>query len=158
MKSVTICLAILLVLSAIAKAQEPLKTEYGKPAELKGLTKLFVDTGGDTEQRNRILKEFEKEKLPGLTLLDSSDDAQVILFFGGSKVAYTRGQVTQGTGSVGTDYRSTGKGVAFIPKPPNTMRILLSVESVKYYVWTAKPEVKFVRDFIKAYKVANGLK
>lgn len=157
-KKTTIFAFAFFVLATLAHGQGSLKTEYGKPTELKGLTKLFIDTGGDTEQRDRILKEFDKEKNLGISVLDSQDEAQVVLFFAGDKVAYTGGSINNGNGSVGTGYRSTGKGIAFIPKQPNTMRIILSVNSTKNYVWTPKPEVKFTREFIKAYKEANGLK
>ena len=159
MKRHYIVLLLCLLSASALTAQSPLKTEYGKPSEMKGITKIFVDTDGDMEERQRMVAEFEKARIPRLDLLDSSDGAEVILYFAGGKVAYNRGYVNNGVGAMGTDYRSSGRGMAFIPKPlNNSIRILLSVESVKDYVWTAKPSTKFAREFIKAYKEANSLK
>ena len=154
-----ILLSLLCVLTAFsAKAQNAPKTEYGRPAELKGVTKIFIDTDGDTEERERMLTEFDKAKIPNLKILDSSDGAEVILYFNASKVAYNAGVVNNGSGSMNTQYRSAGKGIAFIPKGADTIRVLLSTQSVKNWAWNAKPSVKFARDFIEAYKEANGIK
>lgn len=158
MKKIVFVAFACLLFAATALSQASLKTEYGKPSELKGLTKIFIDTDGDMEERDRMTAEFTKASIPNITLLDGSDGAEVVLYFSGGKVAYNRGSVTNGTGHMGTDYRSAGKGMAFIPKGANTIRILLTTQSVKDFVWTAKPSVKFAREFIKAYKEANGLR
>ena len=36
---------------------------YGQPSDLKGLKKVYVDTGPDTKNRDSIIKELEKAKL-----------------------------------------------------------------------------------------------
>ncbi|MBA2524207.1 MAG: hypothetical protein H0V18_00285 [Pyrinomonadaceae bacterium] len=53
---------------------------YGKPEELKGLKKVFVDTDTDIKNRERIQKILIDSKL-GFELLDSEEDAQIILMF-----------------------------------------------------------------------------
>lgn len=134
------------------------KIEYGKPSELKGLKKIFVDTGGDTEERERILKEFEKANLKDIILLDNEEGAEVILLFVGGKERRTVGRINNGTGSLGSYGLSTGKGIAFIPKEPRTMRVLLSIDDSKETWFDKKPALKFAREFVKIYKIANEIK
>jgi hypothetical protein len=45
-------------------AQTPV-IEYGQPDELRGVTRVFVDTGIDAQQRGVVVKEIKKQ-LPGL--------------------------------------------------------------------------------------------
>lgn len=80
-RAMAIVLVVLLSLSIHAKSFD---VEYGKLSDLKGLKKVFVDTGADMKSRERILKEIEKAKL-GLELLDSAEGAEIILNFGGGK-------------------------------------------------------------------------
>jgi hypothetical protein len=150
--------SIILLTFSICKAQGQMKIEYGKPAELKGLTKIFVDTEGDTEERERIFKQFEKDGLKDITLLDSADGAEIILLFKGGKFEKTEGYVVNGNGDMDTKLRSKGKGIAYLPKSANTMRVILSVEDTKENALDKKPSIKFAREFIKVYKEANGLK
>src|SRR5206468_2853354 len=108
MRRLLFLLFICLFASVIAMAQASVKTEYGKTGDLKGLTKIFIDTDGDTEERNRMVEEFTKEKLTGVTLLDSIDGAEIVLSFTPGQVAYNRGSVSNGNGNMGTTYRSAG--------------------------------------------------
>ncbi len=129
--------------------QDAIKTEYGKPTELKGLTKIFVDTEGDTEERERIIKEFDKAKVEGISFLDDAAGAEIILSFVGGTYKKTFGNVSNGVGSMNTKLRSTGVGIAFIPKEPNVRRIILSVKDTKETALDKKPSVKFARELLK---------
>src|ERR1044072_8961493 len=51
---------------------------YGKPEDLKGLHKVFVNTGDDTKSRDQISKALKESKL-GFELLDSEEDAEIVL-------------------------------------------------------------------------------
>jgi hypothetical protein len=97
--------ALLLVLALCVPA---LAQEYGKPEELKGLTKMFVDTGGDMKNRERISKEIEEAKL-GIQLLDSEEGAEIILDFGGGKDKRLGGS----DGILRTKTYTTGTGRVF---------------------------------------------
>ena len=137
--------------------------EYGKPSELRGLKKVFVDTGSDLKNRERILKELEKAKLPDLEVLDSSDGAEIVLQFKPS-IKTEVGATTRpiyGTGAVHTDVHENemqaGKGIDFIPKGTR-IRVLLSFADVEETVFEKKPATNFAKTFIKEYKKANGLK
>lgn len=144
----------LLVLTFVAHAQD---FEYGKPVELKGLTKIFVDTGANLDDRERIIKELEKAKL-GIELLDSSDDAEIILLFRGRTDEKVTGAVnTQHATVIQTDELASGSGIVFI-KGANKPRIILSVSNSQQSRLEKRPVTKFVKAFVKIYKTANGIK
>jgi hypothetical protein len=126
---------------------------YGKPQELKGLRKVFVNTGGDITNRERIFKEIQNAKLD-LELLDSEEGAEVILVFAGGKEQITVGSVSNGTGSVSTRRVNVGEGKVFVIRD-NKMRIVMSYEGEERKIWEKKPATNFGRAFVKAYKKAN---
>jgi hypothetical protein len=133
--------------------------EYGKPSELQGLRKVFVDTGGDMKNRERISEEIDKAKL-GLELLDSIASAEIILNFGGSKEKFLAGVNTNPQGTLSTPtYRkmNVGKGMVFVVKD-NRARVVMSFEDEERTVFEKKPATNFAKTFIKAYKKANGVK
>ena len=45
-------LLCLFVIAAVVTTATAQSLEYGKPSELKGLKKVFVDTGGDIKNRD----------------------------------------------------------------------------------------------------------
>ena len=136
--------------------------EYGKPSELKGLKKVFVDTGGDMKNRERILNEIEKANL-GLELLDSADRAEVILNFQGGKEKQLSG-VNSTTDTYGNTHATpayrkitVGAGQVFVVKDQK-LRVVLSFDDEEKTVFEKKPATNFGKTFVKAYKKANDLK
>jgi hypothetical protein len=130
--------------------------EYGKPEELKGLTKVFVDTGGDMKNRERISKEIETAKL-GIELLDSDEGAEIVLDFGGGKSERIKGSITNGTGGIFTRRYDTGTGKVFIFRNGKA-RIVMSYEGEETHMWENKPATNFGKSFVKAWKKANNIK
>lgn len=136
--------------------------EYGKPAELRGLKKVFVDTGGDMKNRERILNEIEKAKL-GVELLDSAEGAEVILSFQGGKEKEMSG-VNSTTDTLGNTrstpaYRkiTVGAGQVFVVRRER-LRVILSFDDEEKTVFEKKPATNFGKTFVKAYKKANDMK
>jgi hypothetical protein len=119
MRKLILCALLLAASTAAGQG-----TEYGKPEELKGITKVFVDTGGDLKNRERITKEIEDAKL-GLQLLDSEEGAEVVLDFGAGRSERLKGSVANGTGSIFTKRYQTGKGAVFVVKDGKS-RIVMS--------------------------------
>jgi TonB family protein len=121
--------------------------EPGKPDELKGLTKFYVDTDGDRESLGDITDELQK-RLPQLVIVDRPDEAECILKFDGYRIrtfSYT------GTGRNDGVPITVDSGRAWVIKPVSAdkRRVLL------YYAGTkAKP---FVRGFVYEYKKVNGI-
>lgn len=164
-------LAAVILLSAIAfRAQNTtfpvLEFETGKPSELKGLTKLFVNAGTDGESRSQIIKEIERARLPGLVFVNSREDAEIVIRFGGSEKEITEDMIT--TPVVGTDWTMTtiersrvqsGQGLVFIAgKDRKRARIVINFGSVQDAAFEKRPQIKFARAFVRAYKEANGLR
>lgn len=148
MKKIILVTLFLLGLSLLTSAQE---YEYGKSIELKGLTKVFIDTELDAENRNRILEVIEKAKLENLTVVESSADAEVIIMFRGDSENVRIGRANH--------KRAIGKGVVATKSADGKkLRVLLSFESTQDKAGEKKPAAKFAKEFIKEYKMANGLK
>jgi hypothetical protein len=148
-------LALLLTLLLTSNAPQ---TEYGKPEELKGLTKVFVDTGGNMKDRERIQNEIRKSRL-GVELLDSQDGAEVVLKFGGGKEELDGGSfgsiLFPGIGVYRTV--NVGDGHVYIYRDGKP-RLVMSYEGVETHIWEKKPAKNFGKRFVEAYKKANGLK
>jgi hypothetical protein len=164
-----IFLSALILLSAVAvfRAQNTvfpvLEFETGKPSELKGLTRLFVNTGTDAESRDQIVREIEKAKLPGLVFVNSREDAEIVMRFGGSETEVMEGMTT--TPVAGTDWTMTtvdrsiiqsGQGLVFIAgKERKRARIIMSFVGAQDAAFEKRPPIKFARAFVRAYKEAN---
>ncbi len=78
MKLIAFAFAAVLFLSTAAFTQDI--SEYGKPDELKGVTKIFIFTGSDTYSREQIIKEIEHRQKKGsmvdLKIVDRGEDVQ----------------------------------------------------------------------------------
>ncbi len=135
--------------------------EYGKPSDLKGLSKVFIDTGVDTETRERIVERILKAGLKDLTFLDSDEGAEIVLVFRDRSIETVTGAVTNiyGTTNVVRDPLLHGEGTVFVvgdgaAKP----RVVLSVKNSQQSRAEKRPSTKFALAFVKAYKQANDLK
>jgi hypothetical protein len=62
--------------------------EYGQPEELRGITKVFVNTGVDVQVRDMIVKVIHK-RLPKLEVVSRPEDADIHLRFFTDKSAGT---------------------------------------------------------------------
>jgi hypothetical protein len=130
---------------------------YGKPEEMRGLKKIFVDTGPDMKNRERIMKALTESKL-GFELLDSAEGAEIVLMFKAGMDRKTIGVPSaRGTTIAQPDFL-TGVGFVLLPGQSGKPRLVMSFEDVQETVFEKKPVTNFVRDFIKAYKKANGVK
>lgn len=136
--------------------------EYGKPEELKGLVKVFVDTGTDLRNRERVLKELTKSKLP-FELLDSEEGAQVLMVFGAESsdrvtgVIHNRGGDTVSTSTPVWRKVKQGEGRVFVVKDGKA-RLVMSFEDEMRSGWEREPATNFARAFVKAWKKATGVK
>lgn len=146
-KSLLLSLAALLF-SLPVFAQQP-SIEYGQPNELRGVTKIFVDTGIDLQQRQLIVKAVQK-RLPNLDVVSRPEESDVHLRF--SSVQTRDGKAQE----VGTVVKVINN---------NRVRVLLSLKDFIFPVIEqkttpglaegyAKPYL-FAIEFVKAYKKAN---
>lgn len=156
-------LLLTLMLSTVVFGQD---FEYGKPGDLKGLKKVYLDTGADMETRNRIIENLEKAKL-GVEILDSPEDAEIVMVFASEKserlvginTIYNRSETF---GSASTTAQRieliAGAGRVFVRSKDGTKaRLILSLQNSQQSKLEKRPSTKFANAFIKAYREANNL-
>lgn len=138
-----------LLLSASAAAQTG-EVEYGQPEELRGVTRMFVDTSLDTQRRDSIIKDLRK-RLPQLEIVTSPEAADVHMRF---DVKAAEGGKTEVLGSVVKVIGKDRVRVLYSYKD-NTPTLIEGDPLHSYGVEYAKPQI-FARQFVKVYKKANG--
>jgi hypothetical protein len=160
---------LLLVLIPCSAVAQDLTIEYGTTSELRGVTKVFVDTGKDIRQREQIIKELRKS-LPSLIVVSRPEDAEVHLQFiirdraqSGSVIYPYPYPVSRGShvniGVLVPDggmAASEGVGVVLRQVGPNRARVLMSFRDAKGNPFERKPTTNFARNFVRAYKKANN--
>jgi len=77
----------------LANGQDLDRPRYGSASDLRGLTRLFVDTGADVRARDRIIRELRSSGIV-LELVQDARDAQILLEFGASVERRVSGWVT----------------------------------------------------------------
>src|SRR6185436_3998583 len=136
MKRLLLIAGLFIYSSIIGWAQNLSNIEYGKTDELKGVTKVFVNTNGDKKSRDEVASRIEKE-LAGVTVTDTSDGAEVILVFLG--------------GAYG------GDGMVYKVSPKGRARVLMNWKGSKGRFLGRDLEKKFAEAFIESYRKANKL-
>jgi hypothetical protein len=143
-----------------------LPNEHARPEEMKGLTKVFVNSGADPKDRGRIVKEIESAKL-GLAVLDSAEGAEIILDFGSrtelhddNVPIYSYQNPTWIIGRLQVRKEVLiGRGRVSVVKDGKP-RIVMSFEDTKTATafWDRAPATNFGKTFAKAYRRAHGAK
>lgn len=122
--------------------------ESGKPEELKGLTKFYVDTGGDREALGDLTGELQK-RLPRLVIVDRPEEAECILKFDGYRIR-TFSDTNTGRNGVPITVDS-GHGWVYRPVSAEKWRVIL------YYTGAGITAKSFAKAFAHEYKKANGI-
>ena len=110
-----------------------------------GLKKVFIDCGADVIERNNIASVIEKAKLADLVVIDTVEEAEVVLQFDSGKEKRP----------------SSYRGDIYLVirwRDPKVLRLLLSVDVAKDRLWKSSPSTRFAKEFVRAYKTANRLK
>lgn len=132
--------------------------EFGKPEELKGLKKFYVDTWGDRAAREELTGELLR-LMPSLELVDRTEQADCVILYS----PYARMEqpfVTDMKGRVQYETPKRvrgGRGWAVKPLAADRQRVILYYEDMKYSFAEREPTTNFARAFIDAYKKANGI-
>src|SRR5712675_220941 len=85
MKRLSVALALIALFASLSLAQNE-SYAYGQPSDLKGLKKVYIDSGPDTKSRDNIIKDLEKSKL-GFEIVDVQKDAEILLGYGAGSVS-----------------------------------------------------------------------
>ena len=129
--------------------------EVGTTDELKGLTRFYIDAGGNREALGEIAAELLK-LLPQLVLIDRPEYAECILKFD----AYRRTEFAEGPSRrrdgvpLKMDF---GRGWVIKPVTADKQRILMYYKGDKGSFVEDAPTATFVRAFVYEYKRANNL-
>lgn len=145
------CVLLASVLALPVLAQNP-TVEYGHPDELRGVKKVFVDTGTDIELRNHILEEIRK-RLPDLTIVSAPEGADIHLRFA-LKEERNYGVIVPVRSGIGVPY-SVGVGSVVKVIGDDRVRVLLSFKDSRTRFGERRPSTNFAREFVQAYQRAN---
>ena len=120
--------------------------EYGEPGELRGVTKIFVDSGLDAEQRERIAKEIKK-RVPALEIVSRPEESDFHLRYSAS------GEEAEITGTIIKIVNKDRIRVLYSFK--EAPQIFASDSIIGFGMRYAKPTI-FAAQFVKLYKKANS--
>ena len=128
-------------------AQTPV-IEHGQPDELRGVTKVFI--GIDAEQREVIVREIKKQ-LPNLEIVSTPDESDIHLLF---SLKETRDGRIEAVGTVVKliDANRARSLYAF----KGDMSPIYEQHAIKNYAIERMMPLTFAREFVRAYKKANG--
>ena len=135
-----------------ALAQNP-TIEYGSPAELQGVKKVFVDTGVDMESRERIIKEIQKGA-PNLAVVSRPEDADFHLrFYLEDEDNYA--VIVPARCRVGIASMRKGSGTVVRVIDDKHVRVLWSYKDSQRTTLERRPSTNFGREFAKLYRRFN---
>ena len=126
------------------------EVEYGSLSDLRGVKKVYIDTGSDTMYRDYFIKEINKAKL-GIAVLSSSENADCIVIFKNQMI-----NEPWFSGSNAIVEKSLGQGMIVLPgNDQKPTRLLYKFQETKDSWFEKKPYVQFAQIFVKAFKDAN---
>ncbi|HEV7374901.1 MAG TPA: energy transducer TonB [Pyrinomonadaceae bacterium] len=137
--------------------------ENGSVSELRGIGKIYIDAGTNLEDQRNITGEVLKY-LPKMMVVDTADEAEVILAFNGFERTETGKYVqkdvfsgeVKGSWNTRLDIK-VGHGQVLRRVTSTHLRTLMKFDDPQWNRFERKPSINFARAFVKAYKQANGL-
>jgi TonB family protein len=137
--------------------------ENGSVSELRGIGKIYIDAGTNLEDQRNITGEVLKY-LPKMLVVDTADEAEVILAFNGFERTETGKYVqkdvfsgeVKGSWNTRLDIK-VGHGQVLRRVTSTHLRTLMKFDDPQWNRFERKPSINFARAFVKAYKQANGL-
>lgn len=171
LRSLLIALTPFLLAVSVNAQRKPFV--YGDISDLKGVTKVFVDSGRMIQAREQIIKVINK-KLPQLSFVKQEQDAEVILEFNERFVPANGGLTTTSIvdgkgasdGRVKTTTNPTPSSTdrdawyaeGFVFKRDGPDRNILVMDfygAFKARLFDKRNTTAFADEFVKAYKKAN---
>jgi hypothetical protein len=140
---------LVLTFASPVLAQAPI-IEPGQPDELRGVTKVFVDANFDAQQRGVIVREIKKQ-LPDLEIVSRPEESDVHLRF---FLKETRDGGTEGIGTVVKLIGANRERALYSFK--YALSPIYAQHSIKSFGIERVMPLRFAREFVKAYKKANG--
>ena len=141
-------LSLLILTFALPVLGQTPVIEEGQPDELRGVTKVFV--GLEAQQREVVVREIKKQ-LPDLEIVSRPEESDIHLLL---SLKETRDGRIQGVGTVVKLIDANHARALYSFKddlPP-----IYEQHSIKSYGIERVMPLRFAREFVKAYKKANG--
>lgn len=124
--------------------------EYGSLSELRGIKKIYIQTGIETSYREQIIKELEKTGL-NLQILASEENAECVIIFRNELI--NEPWFSGGTAIV---EKSLGQGmVILVGKGQQRHKLLYKFRETKDSWFEGKPIGKFAKIVAAGFKDAN---
>jgi hypothetical protein len=159
MRKISFTVFSIAFLAITVASQQPI-VQPGQPAELKGVTRLYVSAASE-DTRNNIIAEIKK-RLPQLTITERSEDAEVWLLFSAERRSSPKGDPTSGFGSstsgTSVEYEMVASGAVIKPVTKERARRLWDFKDTTETTMSFPEKslsTKFARAFVKTYRKAN---
>lgn len=156
--------SILLSLFFVIPASAQVYT-YGSSTELKGLSKVFINSQVVPKYKKRIIRALLRSKT-GLTVVDKVEQADIVIAFGSDKdrwvMKYHRNEFSGPWmfNEIEADFPyEVGIGFVFVrgSNDKTAARMVHRFWSVQDKLGELSPVDRFTGDFIKLFKTANNL-
>lgn len=141
-------LSLLMLMFALPVLAQTPVIEQGQPAELRGVRKLFV--GHDVQRREVVVREIKKQ-LPDLEIVSSPEESDIHLQFSLKEMRDGRIEWV-GTVVKLIDANRARSLYAF----KGDMSPIYEQHAIKNYAIERMMPLTFAREFVRAYKKANG--
>jgi hypothetical protein len=160
MMKLGVALSFLALVAITACSQQPALAR-SQPEQLKGVTRLFVDTL-NKDTRANIVNEIKK-RLPQVTFTEKAEDAQVWLQFVSHRRAFPISDPTSQLGGTRTSLASLQYGVVAngavlkLLRGGRALRLLDYRDTADTSVSRTEEQMStgFAKAFVKAYRKAN---
>ena len=154
LKTLTLLGMMLFLLTFSAFAQKSLQMDYGSYADLKGVKKIYLDTGSNSDLHNYFLREITKAKLP-MEITETPAPTDLVLYY---RVVAPGGVADGFKYPINVMTSNVVKGMVFLPKAADKIQVIFDYEEPPNLKDDKLPAKAFLASFIKAYKDTNGLK
>ena len=149
-----------LTLFAISVAAQKPTIQAGSANELKGVTRIHV--AANTESARYGIVEEIGRSLPGVTVVENAEDAEVWLVFKIDRRSFSKSRPGSGLGNSRTEvaepfeeYETVATGEVIKPVARDTVRRLIEYKDASTTVVAERLSKAFATAFIKSYKKAN---
>lgn len=148
----------LIALAAVSALSQQPTVEQGKPAELKGVTKVYL-MASNSDARRSILGEI-KRNLPNLTFTDRREDAEVWLIFnvvrGNVSNADPASSLLETRVPISPKYETIATGTVLKPIAGNHALQLTDFKDSTEGNVAGRLGSNFAKKFIRLYRKANS--
>jgi hypothetical protein len=137
-------LALLVMPAIAAVGVQHTFDEFGRPVEMRGLVRIYLDVGDDIDLRERVIRTIDKSIAPAkIQWVSKAPDAELCL-------AYVTWQEREGDDTF-------GKLFAFSVTPEGPSRLVWSAKDRKMSIAVFTPDTSTIlaKRFAAAYKEAQ---